>query len=1213
MHIKKLEIAGFKSFVDRTVIHFDHDIVGIVGPNGCGKSNIVDSIRWCMGEQSARHLRGRAMSDVIFAGSASRGPHGLAEVTLTFDNTDKVAAQELPLEYRDWAEIAVTRRLYRDGTSEYLINKTQVRLKDVTDLFLGTGVGTKAYSIIEQGKVGLIVSARPEDRRMLIEEAAGITKYKARKKQAEQKMDATRQNLLRVGDIVSEIERSLASLKRQAAKAERYIAHKKELEDVVLWEASHRLLEIVVRTQVEENARAERAEAVQQVKTALDVREAELEVVRQSSHEAEEVAEKAQTDAFRTANQVRTHEGEIERSREKFTSLETRRLDDAREEAELAERLAGLREELQGLLTALETAAAEEERGAEAARLESEKFDELKGSQDAAEAELSDLRARASQLAAAVAGAEATLRGFDERREDMELRRGKIEDEKRRLELEAAEHTAHHAEIVRTLDDQRAEKEASAARRDALNDELRLLREEAVGHERALDTKKGDLSRLRGRLRALEEIHDRLEGVGQGAKTLVHKNDPSVLGLLGERFEVAQDLIAAFAGALGEKVEWVVVDSADKGRALARELAEKSSGRAGIVPAHPRFVAGAGHVDPSVLELPGVRGLLLDAVRFDTADEAMARALLGDVLLCDDDDAAIAAFDSGFTGRAVTVSGTLYAADGTVIGGSRDEVAAGLIEHKREMRELEGLVATADAEVTAMLDHHATLRTRLGELGAALDASRADAHAAEIALVTAEKDEKRTSELLAGLTRRVEVLGRDHDDLSAKILAAAEAHEIAVATLDGHRTEKGEVDIAVASASERAEAWRSQVSAQQSVVTERRVLLAQARERATAVRQTAERIGKSCDEMATRITRLASEQVDCAVSAGQAAARIVIERELLLDALELAKNAEDAVIGAKTRLDEIRHGLGMAEVDLKRLRDEATESAEALRGHESALDRLTMSRQHLLDGVRERFRGLELETVVGDYHKRPPADAAQRARIQELTELLDRMGPVNLDAVREHAEAEERYTYYTTQKTDLEKALDDLDRAIAQMNRESKRLFKEAFEGINARFKVVFPRMFRGGQAELRLTNADDMLETGIEILAQPPGKKLSSIELMSGGEKALTAVSLIFSIFQFKPSPFCILDEVDAPLDEANVARYNEGIRSMTDRSQFILITHIKKTMQLVDVLYGVTMQEPGVSKLVGVRVNEAAITRSASVPPAAEAAVTDDSAAVA
>src|SRR5690349_7712241 len=280
MHIKKLEICGFKSFVDRTVIHFDHDVIGIVGPNGYGKSNIVDAIRWAMGEQSAKHLRGRAMSDVIFNGSEHRGPHGMAEVTLTFDNTDPEGAAGLPLEYRDYTDIAVTRRLFRDGTSEYLINKTQVRLKDITDLFLGTGVGTKAYSIIEQGKIGLIVSARPEDRRMLIEEAAGITKYKARKKQAEQKMDQTRQNLLRVGDIVSEIQRNLSSLKRQAAKAERYVSYKNELEDLVLHEAAHKLLEITCLTKVEEAGKVVFAEKEQAARVALDAREAELEVLR---------------------------------------------------------------------------------------------------------------------------------------------------------------------------------------------------------------------------------------------------------------------------------------------------------------------------------------------------------------------------------------------------------------------------------------------------------------------------------------------------------------------------------------------------------------------------------------------------------------------------------------------------------------------------------------------------------------------------------------------------------------------------------------------------------------------------------------------------------------------------------------------------------------------------------------------------------------------
>jgi chromosome segregation protein len=389
------------------------------------------------------------------------------------------------------------------------------------------------------------------------------------------------------------------------------------------------------------------------------------------------------------------------------------------------------------------------------------------------------------------------------------------------------------------------------------------------------------------------------------------------------------------------------------------------------------------------------------------------------------------------------------------------------------------------------------------------------------------------------------------------------------------------------------------------VVTERKVLLAQIKERTSGVRHTVDRLSKSCEEMGLRVERLDRERFECATGAGVSAARIIGERELLSVALDEARVAEEVLLTAKTEVDQIRSTLSLAEIDLKKARQAASDATEQLRGHETNLVKLEMERRHLTDGVRERFRGLELATVMGDYHKRAPHEAKEKGRITELGELLDRMGPVNVDAVREHAEAEERYTYYSGQKADLDKAIADLEEAILQMNRESKRLFREAFEGINAKFKVLFPRMFRGGQGELRLTNPDDLLETGIEILAQPPGKKLITIDLMSGGEKALTAVSLIFAIFQFKPSPFCVLDEVDAPLDEANVTRYNEAIRSMTDRSQFILITHIKRTMQSVDVLYGVTMQEPGVSKLVGVKVNETAAARSASVPAAAAEAV--------
>ncbi len=1200
MHIKKLEISGFKSFVDRTVVHFDHDIVGIVGPNGCGKSNIVDAIRWCMGEQSAKHLRGRAMTDVIFSGSGNRGPHGMAEVTITFDNSERDTAQELPLEYRDYAEIAVTRRLYRDGTSEYLINKTVVRLKDITDLFLGTGVGTKAYSIIEQGKVGLIVSARAEDRRLLIEEAAGITKYKARRKQAEQKMDLTRQNLLRVGDIVAEIERNLASLKRQAAKAERYISYKGELEDLVLCESSHRLLELIVRAQVEETARERATEDERALLADAATREAELAVERERGLSAEDVAEACQTDAFRKTNEVQRHEAEIERAAERFRTLEARSRTAAVELADLSQRLSELASEREGLLGALAAAEAELSEGQAATDGELATLEELRQSAQDADERLSESRRLASELSARVASLEATLRGFEERHADMTRRSETLSDEDERLVIEQEDASARREGLLEHMITLTEERESAAARRERLTEALKAQREQAVELDREVEREKGLLGEKRNRLRALEEIHARHEGVGQGSRALADSKDPTILGLVADFFEAPAELTHALAAALGEKIEWLVVRDLDRGRELLAELARAGKGRAGIIPRFPRHVAGRAHDDRAALGCG--RGLLIDHLRFEADDEILARTLLGDVALAEDDAAARATLAAGHTGRVVTLAGAVHAPDGSVVGGAGNAVAEGLVEHKREMRELHEAVSERSDRVSSLLETQAAARATLSDTGAELDRARNEAHAAEIAHMAAEKDLKRCEEQLAQIDKRLGTVRVERTALAERLAQAAQAQSEATLGLDSAKEQKLSADSETETARAVSESWRDQVLRQQSVVTERKVLLAQAKERALGVRQTVERLGRSCEEMAQRCERLEQERGECAVGAGASAAKIIVERELLSVAVVEARAADEALALAKTAVDDIRGRLSISEIDLKRVQKEAAQATDELRTRETNLAKLEIERRHLLDGVRERFRGLELPTVVGDYHKRPPVDAAHKARITELGELLDRMGPVNLDAVREHAEAEERYTYYTTQKADLDKALQDLEDAIVQMNRECKRLFREAFEGINAKFKVLFPRMFRGGQAELRLTNPDDMLETGIEILAQPPGKKLSSIDLMSGGEKALTAVSLIFAIFQFKPSPFCVLDEVDAPLDEANVARYNEAIRSMTDRSQFILITHIKKTMQSVDVLYGVTMQEPGVSKLVSVKVNETAQERSRSVPPVNE-----------
>lgn len=1196
MRIRKLEISGFKSFVDRTVVHFDTDVVGIVGPNGCGKSNIVDSIRWAMGEQSAKHLRGRAMSDVIFNGSEHRGPHGLAEVTLTFDNGDPEGAAGLPLEYREYAEIAVTRRLYRDGTSEYLINKTQVRLKDVTDLFLGTGVGTKAYSIIEQGKIGLIVSARPEDRRMLIEEAAGITKYKARKKQAEVKMDQTRQNLLRVGDIVSEIQRSLASLKRQAAKAERYVAYRNELEDLILHEASHKLLEIIALDKVEEGARAVQAEREQSARTALGAREAELEVTRQASLTSEERAEKAQHAAFLADSEVRHNEAEITRSRDKLRHLEERRAAATVEQADLERTIGDLATEKTELEDQLAAVDQEEASEAERAIEEHERLEELRHGERTADQEANDQRRRAAQAQAAVAAAEATLSGFERRLGEMSQRRVKLEDELGKLRYEADDFEVRRAELVRHAAELAEGKRTTAEERTRLDAELKVLREQTVQSDKAVDHAKNELNQKRNRLRALEELHARLDGVGAGTKNLLKTKDPALLGMVADRIEAPADLTAAFAGLLGTELQAVVVNDVDRGLALLAELARTKGGRASVVAAHPKFVAGA---SARPLRGEGVLGPMIDRLLFTPEDEGLARALVGEALVVETAAVAARLSREGIAVTLVALDGTVVEPGGLLRGGSGDAVAAGMIEQKREMRELHEWVSHKAEEVTALLEAQQALRLRMTEVSTALERARTEAHQGELALVTAEKDLRRAEDQVANAEKRRTTVENDLEELTDALDRATSEHEAAREKLDTGRGAREDASAGLEHAEMLASEWRERVLGQQSVVTERKVRLARVRERASAMRGTVERLKRSVDELKARIAKLDDERTEAAFGAGKAAAAIVLSREGLVTAVAGAQAAHAELTTARQELDAARQAHAAREADLRGLRQDLSDAAERLAKHEMAVQRLAIERQHLVEGVREKFRGLELGRVVGDYHKRPVVDQKHRARIQELTDLLDRMGPVNVDAVREHAEAEKRYTYYSEQKADLEKAIDDLEKAIAQMNKESKRLFKATFDIINAKFRALFPKMFRGGAAELRLTNPDDMLETGIEILAQPPGKKLGNIELMSGGEKALTAVSLIFAIFQFKPSPFCILDEVDAPLDEANVTRYNEAIRTMTSNSQFILITHIKRTMQSVDVLYGVTMQEPGVSRLVSVKVNETAAARGVSVAP--------------
>jgi chromosome segregation protein len=1191
MHIRKLEISGFKSFVDRTVINFDHDVLAIVGPNGCGKSNIVDAIRWCMGEQSAKHLRGKSMEDVIFNGSESRGPHGMAEVTLTFDNADLEQAAALPMEYRDYPEIAVTRRLYRDGTSQYLLNKTDVRLKDVVDVFLGTGVGTKAYSIVEQGKIGLIVSARAEDRRMLIEEAAGITKYKSRKKASERKMELTEQNLLRVGDRVGELERNVASLQRQAAKAERYVNYRNELDRLMLHQASHQLLEILVGEKFWSAEKSVCEANLEAARTALVTAEGALEVERAALLELEQSAEKAQDAAFSADNQVRAYEAEIAREKDRLSHLSERSGAARSEQTDLRGRAEALDAEARDIAASLSGLEAQEAKEADQVLAEHDLLETLRTEERAAEATLTDLRSRASKAASQVAAAEAKLKGLERRTQEMQAREAKLAAQTTELAAERERLAARRLELGGKVTELVTDVETGRSRRSELEGELTRLKQALLESEKTLEAERGVLAQQRGRMKALTDMRERLEGVGDGVKHLMAKADPVLLGLVVDRVRVPAELTAALAGLLGSTLECVVVSDATRAAELLAELGRDKQGRASVVPQSPRRVAGKA---ARLVEGPGIIGPLLDRVTYAPEDEALVASLVGDALLVED-AASLMTLAPVAQGRTlVALDGTVVHADGRVSGGSSDTVASGLVDEQRELRELSHVCAELSANVEARIAEHQALRAQMSGLGSALDQARQAAHAAEIALVSAEKDQKKTDEQTTSLEERLAAMNAELADIGEKLAEGGHEQAEAERTLgEGHdilRDAEVEAEGAMAVAAR----WREQAAAQLSVVTDRKVRLARVREQVASTRGTVERLGRSRDELVARTAKLEEELEQIARQTGETSSRLESSEEQLIEAARVALAAQTTLFEARKVFDEARAAMGEREAGLKVLRADLTQASEKMTALELALERLSINREHLLGSVREKFRGLDLAKVVGDYHRLPVPDEEHTHRISELTHLIERMGPVNLDATREHQEEKERLTFFTAQKADLEKALDDLRQAIAQMNRTSKRLFRETFDAVNERFKVLFPKLFKGGRAELHLTLPEDLLETGVEIIAQPPGKKLGNIELMSGGEKALTAVSLIFAIFQHKPSPFCVLDEVDAPLDEANVTRYNELIREMTDRSQFIVITHVKATMQSVDVLCGVTMQEPGISRLVSVKVNESAQRRS-------------------
>ena len=1185
MRIKRIELCGFKSFPDRTVLHFDSNVTAIVGPNGCGKSNIMDALRWAMGEQSARALRGKQMDDVVFIGSDSRPAQSMAEVTLTFSTEDGL----VPVKYAAYREIEVVRRMFRSsGESQYFINKVPVRLRDVTELFLGTGAGTRAYSLIEQGRIGYIVTARPQERRALIEEAAGITRYRAKRQATERQLAATEQNLLRLRDRLHDKEEQAATLRRQAQKAERFKAYRDEQRGIEVRLAAHEALAHLALVGLLGREHARIAAEVEASRAELATLEAGLASERLVLEDLERAVQEHQTAVWEIANRIRLAEASMRAACAEADRLRDReRVLNEQKALNVAalERGAG---ELAAHRAAREAAAAERSRGEERLEALSARVARRREECRVAEERLADARRAQVEAAGRAAQAQVAFEAAVAARDERARRLAAVEERLAEARRRGAETDAALGNARRVRDDVRDARVGAVRDVERAAEEIGRLRRALQESDERLRGSRSARDLAASRVASLRELVERHEAFGDGVRALLAPDPggaPSPFVPLGDLVACDDGFEAALAAVLGDTLQRLICEEREVASAALTRLRDEGLGRAAIT---PRQGWRPGATGPAT-ELPPGAVRLLDHVRPSPEAEALVRQALADVFVVGSLEEADRLRAGGVGATFVTGAGEVVLADGTLCGGSAEDrfapflhARAELARRERDLPELEARYAAAEAE-------HEALRAQLREAQERHRALADRAHRLEVEAARCDGDLAAVDGEHVRIGKETAALEGERAGLRAALADAAAAIE----RLAGERD-------AAAAAGEALERTAAQLAA--DLEAARRALDAAAAEQAgerevtAAARARFEAAGALVESLERRLADLARENEQADLEADRNAAAWGEARgRALRTALELEglttehRQRAEALAMAQASFETQRSAILEREAAVRERRERQAALAGRAAETRAEVEAAWREVRFLDERLRERHQ-VSVEEAIAAHHAEPPPDENARRRADELRRLIERMGGVNLLAIEEYREAAATVEEWTRQKDDLERAVADLRTAIARMNRESRLRFRATFEAVNEQFQRLFPRMFRGGRASLHLTDSEDLLEAGVEIVVQPPGKKLQSIDLLSGGEKALTAVSLVFALFLYKPSPFCVLDEVDAPLDDANVGRFCDLIHDLADRTQFIVMTHVKQTMERAEVLYGVTMEEPGVSKIVTVRLRDGA-----------------------
>lgn len=1197
MYFKSLELFGFKSFAERTVLDFEPGVTAIVGPNGCGKSNLSDSIKWVLGEQSVKALRGGKMEDVIFNGTDIKEPVNFAEVSLVLSNQDRV----LPIEYD---EVTITRRLYRSGESEYLLNKTPVRLKDISELFMGTGIGTSAYSLIEQGRIDQVLSSRPEERREVFEEASGITKYKAKKKEALRRLEETENNLVRINDIISEVKRQISSIERQAKKAERYKERYEELK-----EAELKLSRIELEALREKYQHSD--VGINDFKVKEERIESELNRLREYSYNLNSEKTRIETMRVELKSGVIEIDSEISRNRdrlsldrERIEELTKRRMDLEDEARKATENIALQEKELSSLREKVLTLETEDDVRIKNLSDNEKKLEEIskaikinETTISTSKANIIDIALRQAKLRNHIARISTTISTHGARLKRLETERQAVMDEKNSLDIKRNEALNDIELMQKDVSGLREEKDAiSRDISDITNRISELLEKSRHIH--------GELATNKSRLEILEEARIKYEGYSSGVKSILGKrgtDQPKIDGVmdcLANLLNVKKGYEIAIESALGKYLQSIVVNDIDAAEKAVSYLREHSLGSASFINMQ-HFNSSTVKLEDAVwINYSGALSRAIDFVNVEDAYKNILRHILHDVFIVKDIETLRAILSQNPEARLstfITIEGDVFS-NGYISCTTSIKEDLSLINRDARINEVSQLIIELEKMSYSINEERSNKEKDRDELNKKFEVLTANLNEKESLLNNTNNRRINIEENIKGITDEISLVNLEIDEVSSELLTLRQEEKSSAESLSRIEEENHVNEERMRRSEQLISDYLREREGLLVEIAKLRSELGTLEGKKEGLANTLNILENSFRDMTNSLESRKIEMDSSLKKIGELKKEIsIVEEKIeLLSGERVKKNA--GLEEVEKTYSSVIEKLGVDETSIRQLEKEINEVRVSL--HSVDLKKTEFS--YAMDNLKQRIKDVykvDLDDVqIPDDWRGLDVEQLKKGT-EEKRSQVDSMGAVNLVAIEEHTELQERFVFLTNQRDDLLKAKDSLLKAIDKINRTTKELFIETFKNIQDEFRNFFKMLFGGGDGELMLLDEGNVLECGIEIIARPPGKRFQNVSLLSGGERALSAIALIFAIFKVKPSPFCVLDEIDAALDESNVDRFSRSLDMFTKTSQFIVITHNKRTIDRADVMYGITMQESGISKVVSVKFSDAKKQEAAAV----------------